>query len=294
MGSSHARNVSSTRRLWLALGVVVIASFAVLGYFGREIYRQAPPVPKRVVTADGRVLFTGRDQGRPERLAVDGRPGGRHDLGPRRLRRAGLVGRLAAPRGDLAARPLGRRPSTASLTTSCRRRDAGRAAGAARSERSAPTPTTRRPATWSSRRSRAEAIAAVGAHYAALFGDDPALASAARRLRHPGQRDQDPGAPAALNAFFFWTSWACAHRPARAATITYTNNWPPEALIDNRPTGADRRLVGRQLHRCCWPASARWPGTSPSSATSGEEEHDRARRATRCWRSSRRRRCGRR
>jgi len=49
------------RRLWIALAIVIIASFAVLGYFGAEIYRQAPPIPERVITADGTVLFTGQD-----------------------------------------------------------------------------------------------------------------------------------------------------------------------------------------------------------------------------------------
>ena len=33
----------------------------MLGYYGGEVYRQAPPVPERVVTTDGRVLFTGQD-----------------------------------------------------------------------------------------------------------------------------------------------------------------------------------------------------------------------------------------
>jgi nitric oxide reductase subunit B len=33
----------------------------VLGYFGGEIARQAPPVPERVLTADGAVVFTGQD-----------------------------------------------------------------------------------------------------------------------------------------------------------------------------------------------------------------------------------------
>jgi nitric oxide reductase subunit B len=46
-------------KLWLGLALVVAGSFAVLGYFGREIYRQAPPVPTRVVTSEGTVLFTG-------------------------------------------------------------------------------------------------------------------------------------------------------------------------------------------------------------------------------------------
>ena len=48
-------------RLWLGLGAVIAGSFAVLGYFGRELYRQAPPLPDRVVTTEGRVIYTGDD-----------------------------------------------------------------------------------------------------------------------------------------------------------------------------------------------------------------------------------------
>jgi nitric oxide reductase subunit B len=48
-------------KLWVGLTFVIVASFAVLGYFGREIYRQAPPIPERVVTPDGAVLFTDQD-----------------------------------------------------------------------------------------------------------------------------------------------------------------------------------------------------------------------------------------
>ena len=59
--SSHARSGSGTRRVWIALGVVVFGSLAVLGYFGHEIYLQAPPVPNRVVTTNGRVLWTNAD-----------------------------------------------------------------------------------------------------------------------------------------------------------------------------------------------------------------------------------------
>ncbi|MCS6925671.1 MAG: nitric-oxide reductase large subunit, partial [Candidatus Binatia bacterium] len=48
-------------RLWVSLTAMIVTSFAVLGYFGSEIYRQAPPVPARVVTTEGVVLFTGQD-----------------------------------------------------------------------------------------------------------------------------------------------------------------------------------------------------------------------------------------
>ena len=51
----------SYRGLWISLAVVIGLSFLVLGYFGSEIYRKAPPIPKRVVTTDGQVLFTEQD-----------------------------------------------------------------------------------------------------------------------------------------------------------------------------------------------------------------------------------------
>src|SRR4029450_2199548 len=41
------------RKLWIAFTVVVVLSFAVLGWTGFRIYQQAPPVPTRVVTGDG-------------------------------------------------------------------------------------------------------------------------------------------------------------------------------------------------------------------------------------------------
>src|SRR3546814_20615592 len=45
----------------------------------------------------------------------------------------------------------------------------------------------------------------------------------------------DPARRADLADFFFWTAWVAAtERPDYHAT--YTNNWPPEPLIDNHPT----------------------------------------------------------
>jgi nitric oxide reductase subunit B len=51
----------TTRKLWFGFIAVMVISFSVLLYFGREIYRQAPPVPEKVVKSDGTVLFTGQD-----------------------------------------------------------------------------------------------------------------------------------------------------------------------------------------------------------------------------------------
>src|SRR5579871_5579486 len=46
------------KRYWLALSVVILASFAVLGTVGRKMISQAPPIPD-VYGADGQLLFTG-------------------------------------------------------------------------------------------------------------------------------------------------------------------------------------------------------------------------------------------
>jgi nitric oxide reductase large subunit len=40
-----------------------------------------------------------------------------------------------------------------------------------------------------------------------------------------------------MSAFFFWASWACiTNRPG--ANVTYTNNWPPDEIIGNKPTNS--------------------------------------------------------
>src|SRR6266571_2450505 len=49
----------SYRKLWIALGLVLTISFAVLGGVGIKVLNGAPPIPSEVVTPDGRVLFNG-------------------------------------------------------------------------------------------------------------------------------------------------------------------------------------------------------------------------------------------
>lgn len=51
----------SYRKLWVSLIIIITASFSVLGYFGIEIYRQAPPIPEFVTDTSGKTLFTGED-----------------------------------------------------------------------------------------------------------------------------------------------------------------------------------------------------------------------------------------
>src|SRR5262245_50044515 len=49
------------RRQWTVFAIVVISSFAVLGWTGTRIYQEAPPIPAAVVTTDGHQLLTASD-----------------------------------------------------------------------------------------------------------------------------------------------------------------------------------------------------------------------------------------
>ena len=48
-------------RLWISLAIVFIVSFAILGYYGGRLYQTMPPIPERVVSSDGTVLYTKQD-----------------------------------------------------------------------------------------------------------------------------------------------------------------------------------------------------------------------------------------
>ncbi len=84
---------------------------------------------------------------------------------------------------------------------------------------------------------RAEAIADNSKYYAGLFTNDPALDKTRDTYSIPKNSLKDPERVRQLNAFFFWISWSCVtERPGQE--ITYTNNWPAEELVNNKPTGS--------------------------------------------------------
>ncbi|HOU66541.1 MAG TPA: nitric-oxide reductase large subunit, partial [Thermomonas sp.] len=58
--------MSATRKLWLGLAVLLTLSFGVLLWAGTEIFRTAPPMPEKVLSESGQVIYTRADmeQGR--------------------------------------------------------------------------------------------------------------------------------------------------------------------------------------------------------------------------------------
>ena len=216
------------RRLWIALGVVLIASFAVLLWVGSRIYQQAPPIPDRVVSTSGQVIF---DHGQ-----VDAGEDVWRSLGGMELGSIWGHGAYVAP--DWTADWL-HRELVSVLDAWARREDrvayaqlpAETAAAMRERLRLLYRANTYDPATHTIivTPDRAAAIEDQIAYYTTLFHDGKA------EYALPRDSIGDPVRARALSAFVFWSAWAAAtDRPGD--TTTYTSNWPHEPLIDNKPT----------------------------------------------------------
>lgn len=226
----------SVRWEWILLVAVVVLAFGTLLYFGRQIYQLAPPIPERVVDSTGTVLFSRADilEGQDVWRSIGG-----HELGS-----VWGHGSYTAPDWTAdwihreALHGLNRMAQELAGTSYAGVSPEGQAALQVRLQREVRA-NTFDPATGDVTVSsaRAESIRAVQAHYVDLFGDAPALAELRDAYAMPPNTVSTLDRRRALTAFLFWASWACmTQRPDD--TITYTNNWPPEPLIANRPTGA--------------------------------------------------------
>lgn len=235
-GSDQTRARSVYYRLWVGLGTVVILSFAVLGYYGFEIYRQMPPVPAQVVTDDGRVLFTGDDirDGQNVWQSMGGQQVGSiwgHGAYTAPDWTADWVHREAVFLLGHWSQEEHQRPfeqldeeQQAVLKTRLQRE-----------VRSNTYDAEQDTITISSL--RAEAVRELSSYYTGLFTDDPAREAERDAYAIPANAVKDPERLRLLNAFFFWASWACVtERPDD--TITYTNNWPPDSLVGNEPASS--------------------------------------------------------
>jgi len=229
--------MTSHRKHWWFLGGTLFVSFMLLGFFGREVYRQAPPIPERVVSADGTLLMT-------KEKILDGQQVWQ-STGGQQLGSVWGHGAYQAP--DWSADWLHR--ESMALLDIWARRDLGvpymQAEAPSRRELESRLPEAMRANTYDQATGtltvstdRAEAMRLTAAHYRALYGGDPSLTSLREDYAMPERPVKDPERLEALTAFFFWTSWSCAtERPG--SNITYTNNWPHEPLIRNAPTSAN-------------------------------------------------------
>jgi nitric oxide reductase subunit B len=229
--------VPQHRRLWILFCVAIFAAFFILGFFGREVYRQAPPIPERVVTTDGRTLMT-RDSiltGQEVWQSTGGQQLGSvwghgayqaPDWSADWLHRESIalldVWAEAEGVAGLASLPADRHAVLRDrLVHEMRANTLDAASG-----------------TVTVSKERAEAMRRTADHYRGLYGGRPDLNELRESYAMQTVVVPDPLRREALTDFFFWTSWASAtERPG--THVTYTNNWPHEPLIRNTPTGSN-------------------------------------------------------
>lgn len=228
---STYRTTFSLQRLWLIFACSMLAMFAILLLFGREIYHQAPPIPARVVSTSGDTLFTRADIERGQNVwqSTGGMQQGSlwgHGgyLAPdwsadwlHREAQGLLVAMAGARRGTPSAQQA--EIDTLRLRDEMRRNTYDASNGSI---------------TVSA--ARASAMGLVADHYRRLFqGSDAAALALRKDYALPLHAVLTDAECHDLAAFFFWTAWAAVtNRPGQ--DITYTSNWPHEPLVGNTPT----------------------------------------------------------
>jgi nitric oxide reductase subunit B len=219
----------SYKKLWIALLLVLVISFAVLGGVGIQIMDNAPPIPSQVVSSDGRVLFDGD-------TIRDGQ-GAWQSIGGQEVGTVWGHGSYIAP--DWTADWL-HRESTYVLDSWAKHLGVAGFAALGPEQQAALRARLReamRRNTYDSATGRitvdavrAQAFDALTAYYSDLF------THGRNEYAIPANALSDPAKLRQMSAFFWWTSWAAStNRPGSDAT--YTQNWPHEPLIANQPTG---------------------------------------------------------
>ncbi|MGJ7025979.1 nitric-oxide reductase large subunit [Petrimonas sulfuriphila] len=219
------------KKLWIALSLVVGISFAVLLFYGNQIYQKAPPVPEQVVDESGNVLFTGSN-------IKDGQNVWQ-SMGGQEVGTVWGHGAYVAP--DWTADYLHREAQY------LLNKWAGGDFESQSSEQKAllerrlqiflrKNTYDEATKTLTLAAERIEAFEHNKAHYTSLFMNDPALDKLRSDYAIPKNAIKDESRMEKMAQFFFWASWACVtERPGES--ITYTHNWPNDAQIGNVPTG---------------------------------------------------------
>lgn len=225
-----------TKTLWIGFITVTAAAFAILLYFGRDIYLQRPPIPEKVIAEDGTVLFTGQD-------IKDGQNVWQ-SMGGQEVGTIWGHGAYVAP--DWSADWLHREAvfiinqwaGNLYKTKYETLDDEKKAMLQVRLQKELRT-NTYDPETKVLKVSsiRDSAIRTNFQYYSGLFMDDPTLEKTRNDYAIPANTIKTKERMDKMNAFFFWTAWSCVtQRPGK--TITYTSNWPPDEMVGNKVTSS--------------------------------------------------------
>ena len=209
---------------------VFVFSFAILGWVGSEIFRQAPPIPREVVTTDGTIII-------PAEHILDGQNVWQA-MGGMQVGSIWGHGSYVAP--DWTADYLHREALFILNEWSNGQygKDGGSLSGEQKAVFLSRLQTLIRTNTYDESTGqltldpiRGRAFEDNLKHYSEVFTNgnkDYAIQKGAQA---------DPVKLRQLTAFYFWTAWAsAANRPND--TISFTSNFPSEPLVANYPTSS--------------------------------------------------------
>jgi nitric oxide reductase subunit B len=218
------------KKLWLIFIAIFVFSFAILGWVGTEIFRQAPPIPREVVTTDGQVLIPAEEISNGQNVwqAMGGMESGSiwghgsyvaPDWSADYLHREALFILNEWSQKDFSG-DYDKLTSEQKAILRQRLQDTVRK----NNYDEASGRLTIEPV-------RARAFEDNLKHYTDIFANGKTVYAVQRNAQ------ADPVKLRQLNSFFFWTSWASAtNRPNN--TISYTSNFPSEPLVGNVPTSS--------------------------------------------------------
>jgi len=221
------------KKYWWGLIAILIVTFSLLGWGGVEIYRTAPPIPDQFVDDNGQVILTKEDI-----LAGQSawqRTGGQQ-LGS-------VLGHGAYQAPDWTADWL-HRELVAWLNIKSNELYGVDYEAASEDQKAVLEAQVKREYRGSAvdenntvvlSQTRIAAINKITPYYMSVYGDDPEFQKTRENFAMKNNTITSEESRQRLTNFFFWTTWiASAERPGTNAT--YTNNWPHEPLIDNKPT----------------------------------------------------------
>ncbi|HEY0457727.1 MAG TPA: nitric-oxide reductase large subunit [Pyrinomonadaceae bacterium] len=218
------------KKLWILFIAIFVMSFAVLGWIGTEIFRQAPPIPREVVTTDGTVLIGEGEVSNGQNVW--------QAMGGMQVGSIWGHGSYVAP--DWTADYL-HRESIFILNEWSNNEFGGNYESVASEQKAALRQRLEnliRTNTYDEASGRitldplrARAFEDNLKHYSQIFTNGSSEYAIQRNAQ------SDTAKLRQLNSFFFWTAWAsAANRPNN--TISYTSNFPSEPLVGNKPTSS--------------------------------------------------------
>ena len=220
------------KKFWYLLVAVLIGAFSILGYYGFEVYREAPPIPQQYVSESGEKVITHDD-------ILHGQTAWQTTGG---MQVGSVWGHGAYQAPDWTADWLHRELTNWLDITA--NQEFGKNFADLNDEQQT---LLKARLTKEYRGSKVEngtvvlsntrlaAMEKTAQYYISLYGDDPATKVTREHFAMKDNTLPDLQARKDLAKFFFWTAWtASAERPNTHAS--YTNNWPHEPLINNVPT----------------------------------------------------------